>query len=186
MIPAITPTEKLIEETRFLIHNVPHVSLCAFLNWQCLNSIYQERKDRFLFDITQHAEPDIFNIANSTGHVRGHIQSSFYSEFAAAKIMLDLASEAHEVKIARGILEPLFGRLEELEAQLLAERAEIGAAMLALTAAEAEALAKAEAALASDPGVVAAREALEKLQTQAELPKVDPPLIRGKQKLALA
>jgi hypothetical protein len=186
MIPTITPTEKLIEETRFLIHNVPHVSLCAFLNWQCLNSIYQERKDQFLFDLTQHAQPDIFNIDNSLGHVRGHMETAFYSEFSAAKIMLDVAEEAPAVKIARGILEPLFARLEELEAQLLAERAEIGAASHALDLAEAAAKNAAEAALASDPAVAAAREALEKLQTQAELPKVDPPLIRGKQPLALA
>jgi hypothetical protein len=181
-----TNTEKLIEETRLLIHNVPHVSLCAFLNWQCLNSLYQERKDRFLFDITQHAAPDIFNVANSMGHVRGHMQTAFYSEFSAAKIMMDLAEEAHEVKAARAIFEPMFARVEELQAQLLSERAEIGAAMLALTAAEAEALAKAEAALAKDPTVAKAREELAKLQPPAQLPKVDPPLIRGKQRLATA
>jgi hypothetical protein len=179
-----TNTEKLIEETRFLIHNVPHVSLCAFLNWQCLNSIYQERKDRFLFDITEHAQPDIFNIDNSMFHVRGHMQSAFYSEFPAAKLMLDLASESHQVKAARAIFEPLFARLEELQAQLLAERAEIGAAMHALDLAETAAKTAGEAALASDPGVAAARAQLAKLQPPS--PVEHPPLVRGKQRLATA
>jgi len=180
----MTLKEQELENIKNATGNIPHNVRCAYVNGMNLRSLYAEMEKDILFNLGEHPAPEVLRLGNCAGHMFGHVRAKDGNSFATLKIMLDLSEASDAFKESYAVLQPMLDRIAELEAEILAERETAALALHALNEAEAAAREKAEALLAKDPTVAAARKALEAAQPAlVPVPVEHPKPFRGTLKI---
>ena len=178
----MTNTKKLAEAAQNEVAHVPGNHQCAYSNGMALRQLLAEKEAGFHFNLQTHPAPQPLHIPRCVGHVFNYLKSDSADEFLRIKMALEISEASPAFQAACKILDPLVAEVRRLEALILDEQTASGQKLAAIREAEDAAIAKAQAALESDPAV-------KKLKEQAEQTRpahIEAPSFRGKVVLATA